>query len=320
MQEFHGARSVLDEAERAQSLADCKPSRAKGKDARATVDQVLDPRTLRILSRFLREEDGILSSLHGCISAGKEANVYEAVGSNGVDYAVKVYRTSILGFRDRDRYVIGERRFEHGYCSSNPRKMVRLWAEKEMRNLKRLATTQVPCPEVVEFKDHVLVMTMIGRDGIPAPKLKQAVDILGLEEVFDAYVQVCVIMWVMANQCKLVHADLSEYNLLYMDETVFVIDVSQSVEFDHPNALEFLREDCLHIVSFFRKFCDNILGTEQLFQFVMNSCLSRETLKESLLSIEPVSGEAAVEIARVPIPRCLDDVMLVIEEPTLICA
>lgn len=39
--------------------------------------------------------------------------------------------------RDRDRYVQGDYRFRHGYCKHNPRKMVKTWAEKEMRNLLR---------------------------------------------------------------------------------------------------------------------------------------------------------------------------------------
>lgn len=51
--------------------------------------------------------------------------------------AIKVYKTSILVFKDRDKYVTGEYRFRHGYSKSNPRKMVKLWVEKEMRNLKR---------------------------------------------------------------------------------------------------------------------------------------------------------------------------------------
>ena len=51
--------------------------------------------------------------------------------------AVKVFKTSILVFKDRDRYVTGEFRFRRGYAKSNPRKMVRLWAEKEFRNLNR---------------------------------------------------------------------------------------------------------------------------------------------------------------------------------------
>lgn len=53
-------------------------------------------------------------------------------------FLLKVYKTSILTFKDRDRYVAGEFRFRRGYCKHNPRKMVRTWAEKEMRNLMRL--------------------------------------------------------------------------------------------------------------------------------------------------------------------------------------
>lgn len=52
--------------------------------------------------------------------------------------------------------------------------------------------------------------------------------------------------------CKLVHADLSEYNTLVLDGRLYIIDVSQSVEHDHPHALEFLRSDCNNITKFFR--------------------------------------------------------------------
>ncbi len=52
-------------------------------------------------------------------------------------HILQVYKTSILVFKDRDKYVTGEFRFRHGYCKHNPRKMVRTWAEKEMRNLTR---------------------------------------------------------------------------------------------------------------------------------------------------------------------------------------
>ena len=40
---------------------------------------------------------------------GKEANVYHAVTGEGVDLAVKVYKTSILVFKDRDRHGPGPR-------------------------------------------------------------------------------------------------------------------------------------------------------------------------------------------------------------------
>lgn len=34
---------------------------------------------------------------------------------------------------------------------------------------------------------------------------------------------------------------------------LFIIDVSQAVDLDHPKALDFLREDCAHINDFFRR-------------------------------------------------------------------
>jgi RIO kinase 1 len=57
----------------------------------------------------------------------------------------------------------------------------------------------------------------------------------------------------MFTVAKLVHADLSEYNLLYLDKQVYVIDVSQSVEQDHPNAYKFLEMDCRNVNNWFRK-------------------------------------------------------------------
>ena len=40
--------------------------------------------------------------------------------------------------------------------------MVRLWAEKEMRNLKRLVTAGINTPEPIEIRENVLVMDFIG--------------------------------------------------------------------------------------------------------------------------------------------------------------
>lgn len=77
--------------------------------------------------------------------------------------ALKVYKTSILTFRDRDRYISGEHRFmRSGYSRHNPRKMVRMWAEKEMRNLKRLRAAGIASPEVYEVRQNVLVMSFVG--------------------------------------------------------------------------------------------------------------------------------------------------------------
>jgi len=79
--------------------------------------------------------------------------------------AIKIYKTSILTFKDRDRYVTGEYRFKGGYSRSNPRKMVRLWAEKELRNLRRLHAAGLRCPDPIEVRNNVLVMSFLGEGG-----------------------------------------------------------------------------------------------------------------------------------------------------------
>jgi RIO kinase 1 len=93
-----------------------------------------------------------------------KANVYHALAPEKKDLALKIYKTSILVFKDRDKYVTGEYRFRRGYSRRNPRKMVRLWAEKEMRNLKRLVAAGIPCPDPIEVRENVLVMTFLGDD------------------------------------------------------------------------------------------------------------------------------------------------------------
>ena len=51
--------------------------------------------------------------------------------------AVKVFKTTLNEFKNRDRYIKDDYRFKTRFGKQNPRKVVRMWAEKEMHNLKR---------------------------------------------------------------------------------------------------------------------------------------------------------------------------------------
>jgi RIO kinase 1 len=245
------------------------------RDTRATVDQVLDPKTVEVLQKM--QKQGLFDELAGCISTGKEANVYFGVKSHDSCVAVKVYKTSILGFRDRDEYVDGEFRFRHGYCKSNPRKMVALWAEKEQRNLNRLAQAGLNCPQVFRCKRNVLVMSLVGRPGKAAPRLKDVArePMVGWTEIYLDVIRSMRRMFIL---CRLVHGDLSEYNML-LDESdnVFIIDVSQSVGVDHPRSLEFLKRDCLNVNLFFEKKCESVISLQDLFYFVINDQIGKPT-------------------------------------------
>ena len=99
------------------------------------------------------------------------------------------------------------------------------------------------------LKKHVLVMSFLGQDGQPAPKLKDAAERMSEAELETAYSQVVEMMSQLYTQCHLVHADLSEYNILWWEKEVWFIDVSQAVEPIHPSGLDFLLRDCTNIYN-----------------------------------------------------------------------
>ena len=251
--------------------------RAKDKSDHGTVEQCIDPRISRIIERYKKR--GQITEFNGCIATGKEANVYHARGrgvkeeAEGLDpnreLAIKIYKTSILIFKDRERYITGEFRFRHGYCKSNPRKMVAVWCEKEIRNLKRIRQKGIKCPEPFAFKSNLIMMEFIGKDGVAAPRLKDALnDFENLEEFDNCYMQIMEIMKKMFQNCKLVHSDFSEYNLLYYNKEVYVIDLAQAVEENHPNADYFLKRDIHNMNEFFTKNSIDTLIDQQFYDFV----------------------------------------------------
>lgn len=308
--------SVMNKVTEKSRQKDADMCRIKDKADRATVEQVLDPRTRMILFKMLTR--GIISEINGCISTGKEANVYHASTPDGESRAVKIYKTSILVFKDRDKYVSGEFRFRHGYCKGNPRKMVKTWAEKEMRNLIRLNTAEIPCPEPIMLRSHVLIMGFIGKDDMPAPLLKNAQ--LSESKARELYLQVIQYMRRMYQDARLVHADLSEFNMLYHGGGVFIIDVSQSVEHDHPHALEFLRKDCANVNDFFLKHGVAVMTVRELFEFVTDPSITQENLDAYLSKAMEIASQRTKEerssqdhvdeevFKRAYIPRTLNEV------------
>jgi RIO kinase 1 len=267
---------------------------------RATVENVMDPRTRMILYKLVNS--GFLKEINGCVSTGKEANVYYAVSGDGSPAALKVFKTSILVFKDRDQYVSGEFRFQN-YCKSNPRKMVRTWAEKEARNLTRLANAGIHAPRVRLLRQHVIVMDFIGDDGWPAPRLKE-VTFPSAEALDKCYLELLVMMRTMFTQCRLVHGDLSEYNLLVDGSgRIVMIDVSQSVEHDHPHSMAFLRRDIVNVNSFFRtKGHRQLFSLQRVFQFVTAPTLAAAFSAGSIASsaapaVPPIAAAGASQFS-----------------------
>ena len=282
----HVGSKVANEITKAHRNEEVGRIRVKDKCDRATVEQVLDPKTRMILLKMLNR--GVIESINGCISTGKEANVYHASTDDGSDRAIKVYKTSILTFRDRDKYVSGEFRFRNGYCKHNPRKMVRTWAEKEMRNLIRIKEAGIRCPEPFLLRAHVLLMEFIGMNKSPAPLLREVNMTDSMAHTM--YLDCILLVRDLYTKARLVHADLSEFNILFDGKQLVVIDVSQAVEHDHPRALEFLRKDCCNINTFFRKYQVPTLTHKELFEFTTNPEITDANADEYLDKLQSIAA------------------------------
>jgi RIO kinase 1 len=115
-------------------------------------------------------------------------------------------------------------------------------------------------------------MAFLGsKKGNASPRLRDVEFLTDAETRWkETYVTLLSYMRRLYQVCKLVHADLSEYNLLWheKEERLYMIDVSQSVEHDHPRSLEFLRMDIKNVSDFFRRKGVDVLSERKLFNFI----------------------------------------------------
>eukprot|EP00929_Paragymnodinium_shiwhaense_P116814 TRINITY_DN86753_c0_g1_i1.p1 TRINITY_DN86753_c0_g1~~TRINITY_DN86753_c0_g1_i1.p1 ORF type:complete len:226 (-),score=25.31 TRINITY_DN86753_c0_g1_i1:222-899(-) len=73
------------------------------------------------------------------------------------------------------------------------------------------------------------------------------------------------------HRSKLVHGDLSEYNILYHRKRCYMIDVGQAVEHTAPQALTLLNTDATNITNFFRRLGVDTLPVDDLVALITAS-------------------------------------------------
>eukprot|EP00521_Asterionellopsis_glacialis_P009460 CAMPEP_0195287964 /NCGR_PEP_ID=MMETSP0707-20130614/4810_1 /TAXON_ID=33640 /ORGANISM="Asterionellopsis glacialis, Strain CCMP134" /LENGTH=793 /DNA_ID=CAMNT_0040347771 /DNA_START=98 /DNA_END=2479 /DNA_ORIENTATION=- len=233
--------------------------------------------------------NGLMEVCNGVVKEGKEAMVYhgqEGVESGGHDVAVKVFKR-IQEFKQRGLYVDGDPRYSRQkFTNASSREQLALWAEKEYRNLVRANRAGIPVPTPLMQKENILFMRFLGDDGWPSPQLKELDMKRGSKKWSALYLQVMTATKMLYHKARLVHGDLSEYNLMVCpchlventlnedaeDENavqIVMIDFGQAVDLRHPNALELLRRDLLRVKEFFDKMGVKTMSSEVAEDFVV---------------------------------------------------
>lgn len=228
-----------------------KEPKIKDKDLFEVVEEVFDKSTVLAILELRKRK--CLKTLKGVVSSGKEARVYWARAYDGSELAVKIYLTATAEFKKSIwRYIQGDPRYEWVLALPS-HKLIAVWAKKEFSNLRRMFKAGVKVPEPVCFYRNVLVMRFIGENGVRAPLLKEFYEAGGLDEelAIKVFKKLIYFVYKLYWDAKLVHGDLSEYNVMIFNNEPYIIDVSQAVLIDHPNALHFLRRDVINLVRFF---------------------------------------------------------------------
>jgi len=229
---------------------------------RATVEEVFDQTTRMVVFDLLNS--GVFYELNGVVSSGKEARVYWATNKEGTDLAVKIYLTSSAEFkRGMHKYIEGDPRFKD--VKHDTRSLIAVWAQKEFRNLGEAYAANVRVPKPIAVKSNVVVMEFIGKEGVSAPSLKEQSP-NNPEKVYKILV---TYLKRLHQKAKIVHGDLSEYNIMMWKGRPVVFDVSQSVSTQHPLADFMLRRDLANVNRFFSRLNVEVIPIEEFHKMVV---------------------------------------------------
>ncbi len=257
----HKARERLDHREKAVERRDKMLNHDKSKD-RATVEEVFDNTTRMVVFGLMNS--GIIYELNGVVSSGKEARVYWGKAKDGTDLAVKIYLTSSAEFkRGMHKYIEGDPRFKD--VKHDTRSLMAVWAQKEFRNLGEAYAAKVRVPKPIAVKSNVVVMEFIGEEGVSAPSLKERAP----ENPEKVYKVIVTYLKRLQQKAKIVHGDLSEYNIMMWKGKPVVFDVSQSVSIQHPLADFMLKRDLANVNRFFKRQNVDVIPDEELYKMVV---------------------------------------------------
>jgi RIO kinase 2 len=207
---------------------------------------------------------GVISSFGQILGVGKEADVYDALNSEGKRIAVKFHRLGRISFRQTRR--------KRGYAREHSSWLFlsHIAAEKEFQAMQLVYKNGVSVPEPLSHNRHVIAMGMI-----EGAELSKYSEIGKPEKVFKEILRNVRKTYVKAH---VIHADLSEYNIILRpDGHILIIDWPQYVMTDHANAKELLERDLKNIITFFsrrfnlkvvaEKAFDYVIGKERSFTF-----------------------------------------------------
>ena len=213
-------------------------------------------------------EDGLIDAVVRQLMSGKEAMVF-IVRCAGEIRCAKVYKeANKRSFRQAVDYT-ENRKTKNSRRARAMEKRTRYgrkaqeeaWQSAEVDALYRLAAAGVRVPTPYNFHEGVLLMELVtDANGEPAPRLN---DVVFTPEEARAHHHALMLQVVRMLCAGVVHADLSEFNVLVGSAGPVIIDLPQAVDAAGNNhAKSMLERDVLNLTTYFGRYAPELLSTE----------------------------------------------------------
>jgi len=258
-------------------------------------------------------EHGVIEEVLQPLMSGKEAEVF-LVLSGGEERVAKVYKNAqFRSFKHRTDYTEGRtvrnsreqramnKRSRHGRARTED-----AWRSAEVDAIHLLRSAGVRVPEPFSFIEGVFVMELVkGEDGAPAPRL---VDVQFTAEEATEVFHILLRDVVKMLCAGIIHADLSDYNVLMTPTGPVIIDFPQAVDpARNQSARKLLIRDVKNITNSLGRFAPKLRRTQygpEMWHLYEHSELDPDT---------ELTGKYAPSKAKAEISSLLED-MLALEE------
>jgi len=193
-----------------------------------------DAYDLLALSDFVKR--GKVSAFGERIGVGKESVVYEAIGETHL--AIKFHRQGRTSFKHIRRlrdHLTDKPKVPWLYAAA-------LAARHEFAIMEKLYP-KVSIPRPVACSRHALAMEFVSGPSLNHITLSDPEN--GLNMILGEVAA--------ARRLGIIHADLSEFNIMVDESGPKIIDWPQAVEVSHPHAQELLERDLTNVLRFFQR-------------------------------------------------------------------
>jgi RIO kinase 1 len=259
-------------------------------------------------------DQGVIEEVLRPLMSGKEAEIYLVV-AGGEECVAKVYKDAqSRSFQHRAQYTEGRR----VRSSREQRAMQKgsrygraqtedAWSAAEVDAIYRLRAAGVRVPEPYAFIEGVLVMELIkDSQGAPAPRLVDRHFEPGeATELFHVLLREVVKMLCAG----IIHADLSDFNVLLSADGPVIIDFPQVVDpAGNQNARKLLLRDVKNLTDFLSRFAPELRKTR--YGLEMWSLYERSELDPQT----PLTGRHDAKKEPANVSSLLEDILAIEQE------